>query len=92
MAFRNSLNENDKNRQLLYLRNSFAAAGKKGQALRWSAATAMATPVGLLVCATLWESLGTSDLIGPKLSGGQVLSLADIRLQGTRSANLVALR
>ena len=29
MAFRNSLNENVKNRQLLYLRNSFAAAGKK---------------------------------------------------------------
>ena len=33
MAFRNSLNdnenENEKNRQLLYLRNSFAAAGKK---------------------------------------------------------------
>ena len=28
MAFRNSLNENEKNRQLLYLRNSFAAAGK----------------------------------------------------------------
>ena len=30
MAFRNSLNENEnneKNRQLLYLRNSFAAAG-----------------------------------------------------------------
>ena len=33
MAFRNSLNENEneKNRQLLYLRNSFAAAGKNDQ-------------------------------------------------------------